>query len=143
MNNDIKVSCIDSRRMAIDSTYEGNDPKILEMIDELFKKIEEFSKECSDVADFEAKFATSPLSGEYINLFTKIMGGNVDLKKEAKEGAMYAGSEIVDDMTHTARMQARMEAEKTLRNAPIIGDVMTAKQHFDFFSRFKSKKDDE
>ena len=71
------------------------------------------------------------------------MGGNVDLKKEAKEGAMYAGSEIVDDMTHTARMQARMEAEKTLRNAPIIGDVMTAKQHFDFFSRFKSKKDDE
>lgn len=115
MNNDIKVSCIDSRRMAIDSTYEGNDPKILEMIDELFKKIEEFSKECSDVADFEAKFATSPLSGEYTNLFTKIMGGNVDLKKEAKEGAMYAGSEIVDDMTHTARMQARMEAEKNFK----------------------------
>ena len=34
--NDIKVSCIDSRRSAIDSFYTGNDEKILNMMDDFF-----------------------------------------------------------------------------------------------------------
>lgn len=46
MNNDIKVSCIDSRKMALSSSYEGNDPKIINMIDEFFKRVEEFAKDC-------------------------------------------------------------------------------------------------
>lgn len=137
--NDIKVSCIDSRKMALTSTYEGNDPKILKMIDEFFIKVEEFAKDCVDVADFESKFASSPLNIEYTNLFTKIMGNNIDLKKEIKEEAVFTGEQIVDDLTHQARMDARSSAEATLRNTPIIGDVMTAKQHFDLFSRFKKK----
>lgn len=141
--NDIKVSCIDSRRTAIDSTYTGNDEKILNMIDDFFKRLEEFSKDCKDVADFEAKFQASPLSGEYNKLFTKILGGEVDVKAEAKDAALYAAEDIADSATHNVRMHARMEAESALRNTPIVGDVMTAKQHFDLFNRFKKNKDDE
>ena len=143
MDNNIKVSCIDSRRTAIDSTYTGNDEKILNMIDDFFKRLEEFAKDCKDVADFETKFQASPLSNQYNSLFTKILGGEIDAKKEAKDAALYADEDIADSATHTARMHARMEAESALRNTPIVGDVMTAKQHFDFFSRFKKKKDDE
>lgn len=72
-------------------------------------------------------------------MFTKILGGNIDLKKETKEDVMFAGEELVDDLTHQARMDARSNVESTLRNTPIIGDVMTAKQHFDLFNRFKKK----
>ena len=60
-------------------------------------------------------------------MFTKILGGNIDLKKETKEDVMFAGEELVDDLTHQARMDARSNVESTLRNTPIIGDVMTAK----------------
>lgn len=141
--NDIKTCCIDSRRSAIDSTYTGNDEKILNMIDDFFNRLEQFASECSDVSDFETKFQTSALAQEYTSLFTKVMGGEIDAKSEAKEVAKYAGEELIDDATHTVRMQARMQAEDTLRRTPIVGDVMTAKQHFDFFSRFKKKKDED
>ena len=79
--NDIKMSCIDSRKVALTSSYEGNDPEILKMIDEFFIRVEEFAHSCTDIADLETKFATSPLNTEYTNLFTKIMGSNIDLKK--------------------------------------------------------------
>lgn len=131
--NDIKISCIDSRRNAIESSYTGNDEKILNEINNYFKKLEEFAKNCSDVSDFETKFQASPLSQEYTNLFTKIMGGNIDMKKEAKDLAKYTTEEVIDDITHTARINAREEVDKELRNVPIIGDIMTTKQHFDLF----------
>lgn len=54
--NDIKTCCIESRRVAINSSYNGNDEKILNMIDNFFKKLEEFATTCVDVADFENKF---------------------------------------------------------------------------------------
>lgn len=139
--NDIKTCCIDSRRSAIDSTYTGNDQQILNMIDDFFKKLEEFAKDCSDVSDFETKFQTSPLAQDYTNLFTKIMGSEIDAKREAKEAATYTREEIVDNLTHRARMEARQEAYDAVRDIPVIGDTMTFKQHFDFFSRFKKKKD--
>ena len=139
--NDIKVSCIDSRRSAIDSFYTGTDERILNMIDDFFKRLEEFAKTCSDVSDFETKFQKSPLALEYTNLFTKVMGGQIDAKREAKEAAMYTGEEIVDDITHRAKMEARQEAYDTVRDIPVIGDAMTVKWHFDLFSRFRKKKD--
>ena len=69
------------------------------------------------------------------------MGGQIDAKREAKEAAMYTGEEIVDDITHRAKMEARQEAYDTVRDIPVIGDAMTVKQHFDLFSRFRKKKD--
>ena len=82
--NDIKVSCIDSRRNAVNSSYTGNDEKILNMIADFFKRLEEFAKDCNDVADFEVKFQKSPLAQEYTSLFTKIMGSQIDAKSEAR-----------------------------------------------------------
>lgn len=141
--NDIKTCCIDSRRSAIDSTYMGNDEKILDMIDDFFKRLEEFAKDCNDVADFEAKFQSSPLSQEYTSLFTKIMGGEVDTKSQVGDVFKDAAEDVVDSVSLRARRETREQVESGLRNTPIVGDVMTAKQHFDFFSRFKKKKDEE
>lgn len=53
--------------------------------------------------------------------------------------AMFTSEQIMDDITHQARMDARSNAESALRNTPIIGDMMTVKQHFGLFSRFKKK----
>ena len=39
------------------------------------------------------------------------------------------------------RRQMRQEVENKARNTPIIGDILTVKQHVDFFSRFKKKKE--
>ena len=140
--NDIKTCCIDSRRTAIESTYTGNDEKILNMIDDYFKRLEEFSKECTDVTDFETKFQASPLAQEYNSLFTKLMGGEIDTKAEASEAAAYAVADIADSVSLRARRETREKVESGLRNTPIIGDAMTAKQHFDFFNRFRKKKDE-
>ena len=141
--NDIKTCCIDSRRTAIASTYTGNDEKILSMIDDFFNRLEEFAKECKDVSDFETKFQSSPLSQEYNALFTKIMGGGIDTKSEVCDAAKYAVEDVADSISLRARRETREQVESELRNTPVIGDVMTAKQHFDFFSRFKKKKDKE
>lgn len=142
MNNEIKTCCIDSRRSAIMSSCGDTSEKTMKMIDEYFKKLEEFASTCKDAADFEAKFQTSPLSQEYTNLFTKVMGGGVDAKAEAKDAIVYAGEDIADSISLRARRKTREKVESDLRNTPVIGDAMTAKQHFDFFSRFKKKKDD-
>lgn len=141
--NDIKTCCIDSRRTAIASTYTGKDEKILSMIDDFFNRLEEFAKECKDVTDFETKFQSSPLSQEYNALFTKVMGGGIDTKSEVRDAAKYAVEDVADSISLRARRETREQVESELRNTPVIGDVMTAKQHFDFFSRFKKKKDKE
>ena len=70
MNEYVKGS-IDGRRMAFSSAYELTDV-YKKKVDELFKKIEEFGKDCSDAMDFETKFMASPLNTEYTNLFTEV-----------------------------------------------------------------------
>ena len=140
--DDIKVCCIDSRRSAIDSTYTGNDEKILKMINDFFERLEEFAKGCNDVTDFESKFQSSPLSQEYTNLFTKIMGGDTNIKDEVSDATKYAVEDALDSASLRVRREVREEVESNLRNTPIVGDVMTAKQHFDLFSCFRKKKDE-
>ena len=63
--------CIDGRKLAFSSAYELTDD-YKKKIDELFKKIEDFGKDCKDAMDFETKFATSTLNKEYTNLFTEV-----------------------------------------------------------------------
>lgn len=142
MNNEIKTCCIDSRKSAIMSSCGDTSEKTRNLIEDFFKKLEEFASTCTDVADFEAKFPTTPLSQEYTNLFTKVMGGEIDVKKEARDAALYTGEDIADSISLGVRRKTREKVESDLRNTPIIGDAMTAKQHFDFFSRFRKKKDD-
>ncbi len=45
-------------------------------------------------------------------------------------------------MERAVRRRAKEDALSKARSIPLIGDAMTAKQHFDFFNRFRKKKDD-
>ncbi len=144
--NDIKSNCIDSRKNAIFASYNVKDPGTLKMIDDFFLKLEEFSKECSDVQDFETKFATSEFSKEYSDLFVLVMNtetdvdGNVPVHEVEEEYTIQ--DEIEDDVKRGIRRRVKQDMYNKARSVPLIGDAMTAKQHFDFFSRFKRKKDD-
>lgn len=153
MNDIVKIS-IDGRKQAIYSAYEINDPEMQNKIEDLFSKIEELGSQCLDSQDFEAKLASSPLNQEYIDLFTTIattcQSKNIssELNSTIKSDSEYLADEVVsdikyvaDDLTMPARRQARQEVESKARDIPVVGDIMTAKQHFDFFSRFKKKKD--
>ena len=154
MNELIKAS-IDSRLNAIYTAYDINNEDIKKKIVDLSMKMEDLGYSCSDNVDFEAKFAASPLNQEYINLFTEIAATcpaktiehtdnhvKSDAEMLADDAAMEARC-MADDLTMPARRQARQEAYDAARDVPVLGEVMTAKQHFDFFSRFKRKKDDE
>lgn len=121
-------------------------------IDELFKRIEEFGNTCKDAMDFEAKFASSPLNQEYIDMFTKVAkkckvkglddGGSGKGKKvleDIESDAKY----LADDLTMPARRQARMKMDSKLRSTP-LGKIEQANNTFWLFKRLKhkvSKKD--
>ena len=143
--NDIKMNCIESRRNAIFASYNVKDPGTLKMIEDYFEKLEEFSKNCSDVMDFETKFSTSPLAKEYGDLFVLIMNsepdinGNIPVKEVEEEYTIQ--DEIKDDINREIRRKARQDIYDKARDIPVLGEALTAKQHFDFFSRFKKKDD--
>ena len=156
--NDLVKTSIESRKTAIFNGYEITDENLINKIEELFKRINEFGETCTDNMDFETKFATSQLNQEYINLFTEIATTcpqksvqNVE-NREIKSDAQYVledvGSEIkyqVDSATMPMRRQMREEAERTARNTPVVGEIMEAKQYADLFGKFfkKKKKDDD
>ena len=70
MNEYVKQS-IEGRKMAFSSAYELTDA-YKKKVDELFARIEDFGKNCTDAMDFETKFMASPLNTEYTNLFTEV-----------------------------------------------------------------------
>ncbi len=47
------------------------------------------------------------------------------------------------NVTEPIKRQVHHETLAIARNTPIIGDILTVKQDLDFFSRFKSKKENE
>lgn len=153
MDQNIKTS-IDARKNAITSTYtlEG---ELKTKFDELFKKIEELGKAAKDSADFEAKFASSPLNQEYMDLFTEIATKNTatGLKGVANASGASMGEIIAEEVMDQAgdrikqavmptRAQIHQKAYDQARDIPVVGEAMTIKQHVDFFSRFRKKKDD-
>lgn len=150
MRDDVKIS-IDARRNAIMSAYDIKNESLLKKVDDLFRKIEELGKESNDLMDFENKFASSELNQEYISLFTEISTSctpiifneeNTEVKSDGERVLDDIYSEVkyqADSLTHAARRQARQKAYDEVRDLPVIGEVMTAKQHFDFFKKFKKK----
>ena len=155
MNELIKLS-IDGRKQAIYNAYEINSSDIQTKIEELFNKIEQLGSTCVDSQDFEARLASSPLNQEYIDLFTNIATTCQSKKITSapdptiKSDAEYLADEVVsdvkyvvDDLSMPARRQARQEAYDKARDIPVVGDIMEAKQHYDFFSRFKRKKEND
>ena len=153
MDKNVKTS-IDARKNAITSTYtlEG---ELKTKFDNLFKKIEDLGKTAKDSADFEAKFASSPLNQEYLDLFTEIATKNTatglkgvanasgkSMGEMVAEGVMdQAGSRIKQAVMPT-RAQINQAAYDKVRDIPGVGDAMAVKQHVDFFSRFKKQKDE-
>ena len=152
MDKNIKTS-IEARKTAITNNYElSGDLKT--KFDELFKKIEELGKTAKDSADFEAKFAASPLNKAYTDFFTEVAMANTEtgLKGVAKasgasvgemvaEGVMDAAGSRLKQVVSPTRAQINQAATDKLRDIPGVGEAMSIKQHVDFFSRFKKPKD--
>jgi len=137
--DEIKTACIDSRKQAIMASIDSGNEDIVGKIEEYFERLEEFAKDCKDINDFETKFATSDLAKEYADMFGYVMANTEQAKEERVEDMRH---DAVDSMNHFARRRAKQEAYDVARDIPGVGEVLTAKQHFDFFSRFKKKKDD-
>ena len=143
MDNIIKTS-VESRRNALFSAYDIKDPGNLKTIDDYFKRLEEFAKDFTDISEFETKLLESPLSKEYSDLFVQIMNtestidGKPPVVQENNEYTVQ--DELKDDLERGVRRKARQDAYDVARDIPVLKDAMTAKQHFDFFSRFRKKK---
>ena len=148
--NELVKNSIDSRKNAIYNGYNITEQRMIEKIEDLFKRINEFGESCIDSMDFESKFASSALNQEYIKLFTEIATNCQQIVRQSEENrhirsdAEYAAEEIASEVRYQARnitepirRQARQEAYDTARDMPIVGDIMQAKQIADVFGGFK------
>ena len=154
MDSIVKMS-IDARKNAFTNAYQIDDQKYLDKIEDLFKRINELGESCSDATDFETKFAASPLNQEYNNLFVEIGSKFKPISYESDnsnvqttgeyllEDARMEGELLFDDLTMPARHKARTEFDDKVRDIPVLGDAIQAKQTFDLFKRFKKNKNDE
>lgn len=156
--NDLVKTSIEGRKNAVYNAYNITEQNIIDKIEDLFRRINEFGENCTDNMDFENKFASSELNQEYIRLFTEIATTCTPIvrqveQREVKSDAEYFKDELkselkyqVKDTTLPMRRKMRQEAYEEARDTPIIGDIMNIKQQVDFFSRFgklkKTKKGD-
>ncbi len=140
MNDTIK-QVIEARKTAIFNSYNITDKAMLNKIEDLFKIIYEFAQKYNDLNEFEAEFAKSPLNSEYTNIFVDIAKKEVDASKPGL-GEMVA--ERVGNQVKNRIMPSRAvladERDRAIRNIPIIGDVVNAKQKMDFFNKFRKRK---
>ncbi len=151
-------SCIDGRRMAFSSAYELTDV-YQKKVDELFKRIEDFGKDCTDAMDFETKFASSPLNKEYTDLFTEVSQNCKYILPPPVEGDTAGRSNkeaimdevmsdvkyAVKDATMPARRAAREAFDSKMRDTP-LGKIEQARNTAWVFKRMfgkKNKSDDE
>lgn len=155
MDSSIQMS-IDARKNAFFNAYEITDQNLLNKIEDLFNRINELGKESSNISDFETSFASSPLNQEYINLFTEVAMNSKpkDLTShdyvEEKSTTDIVLDEVssdlsyaLDDMTHPMRREANQKAMDALRDAPVIGDILYAKQNIDMVNKITGKNKEE
>ena len=140
MDSIVKNS-IDTRKSAIFNSYNVTDKKMLDKIEDLFRRINEFGEKFSDVGQFEAEFANNPLNSEYMNIFVEIAKKEVDAS-QLGVGEIVAdrvGSEIKNRVmpSRAVRADARNQA---IRNIPIVGDVVDIGQKIDLFNKFRKNK---
>lgn len=149
--NDLVKPCVDGRKMAFSSAYELTDV-YKKKVDDLFKKIEEFGKDCKDAMEFETKFAASPLNKEYTDLFTEVSQNckyilpppvdNPDAKSDKqilKEEVLSDAKYLAKDLTMPARRAAREEFDKKMRDTP-LGKIEQANNTMWVFKRLFGKK---
>ena len=156
MNEYVKQS-IDGRKMAFSSAYELTDV-YKKKVDELFKRIEEFGKDCTDAMDFETKFMASPLNTEYTNLFTEVASNckyilpppvdNPDVKSDKEQVVDEVLSDakyIAREISMPARRKAREAFDSKMRDTP-LGKIEQASNTMWVVKRLfgkKNKSDDE
>lgn len=130
--NDLVRQSVESRKVAF-SSFNVTEKEDLDLIDDYFKRLSEFAQNYDDVMKFEEEFAKSPLASEYTDLLVKVMNNTnkSDLQSEKDE--------ILSDASEFARRKINQESYDKLRDIPVIGNVMEAKQHFDFFNKFRKK----
>lgn len=152
--NDLVKTSIEGRKNAIFSTYNITEQSIKDKIEDLFKRINELGEKCSDNMEFESKFASSSLNQEYIQLFTEIATTCTQIVRQptenrnVKSDGEYIAEEVASEIryqtrnaTEPIRRQIHEETLKSARNAPVIGEILEAKQYMDLFSKFKKKKE--
>ena len=154
MDSIVKQS-IDCRKQALFNAYKIEDSNYIDKIDVLFNKINDLGETCTDASDFEMKFASSPLNQEYIDLFTELSrtcelvtyeshSSDVQSTKDyIVDDLNSEASMLLEDLSMPARHKARVEFDDKVRDIPIVGDAIQAKQTFDLFRKFKKNKDDE
>ena len=149
--NDLVKTNIEARKTAILNSYEIKEQAMIDKIDELFNKINEFGENCIDSSDFETKFASSPLNQEYINIFTEVVTNckqkelTVDDDTSIKTDEEYILEDVASEIKYQAesatqplRRKATQEVFDKARDIPVVGEVLNVKQHIDFFSKFKT-----
>ena len=142
--NDIVNGSVESRKNAIYDNYDIKDEKLKKELDDFFKRLEEYASSFNDVMEFETSFASSPLSGEYTSLFTKIMTSGEPLPEEkGNEVVNDIKEEVKDEINYQARRISRENTDRVLRDTPIVGDVIQARQTIDLFNKFRRKKDED
>ena len=131
--NDLVKQAVESRKSSF-SSFNVTNKEDLDLIDDYFKRLFEFAKNYDDVMKFEEEFAKNPLASEYTELLVKVMNNSVGVTDSNSEE-----NEIKKDAEEFARRKIRQDAYDKVRDIPIIGNVMEAKQHFDFFNKFRRK----
>ena len=153
MDEIVKAS-IDGRKTAVLNAYDL-DADEKKKLDALFVKIEKLGLDCKDSADFEMKFAASPLNAEYMQLFTDLATSKqskvkpvgdvqveeVDMGKVAADTAKDAALSEVEYAAQSVKGRAARKAMSEIRDkVPLADDVVGVKNKIDFFSRFKKPK---
>lgn len=149
MNEYVKQS-IDGRKLAFTSAYEL-DNVYKKKVDELFKKIEDFGKDCTDAMDFETKFMASPLNTQYTNLFTEVSSNckyilpppvdNPDVKsdkEQVRDEVLSDAKYIAKELSMPARRKAREAFDSKLRDTP-LGKIEQARNTAWLFKRIFKK----
>ena len=153
MDSNIKNS-IKARYNSFSYSYELSD-EYKKRIDQLFSEINEFGKTCTDVADFETKFATSDLNKKYMDLFMEVgqkCKPNVFDSNENPEDNEVIKS-IIDEASSEAKYQSesilqparrkmRAEVDSKLRDTPLGKVEQVSNLHY-LFKRFKKNKNKE
>ena len=150
--NELVKNSIEGRKSAVYNAYDITDQEMKDKIENLFNRISEFGENCLDSLDFENKFASSELNQEYIQLFTEIASAYKPIIRQNEERNVKSDKEYFLDeaaseiryqtrnATEPIRRKARQKTYDTVKNMPVIGEVLEAKQYMDLFNKFKKNK---
>lgn len=144
-------TAIKSRKDAFFAAYDIKDESLLKEIEDLFDRISEFGKTCSDYMDFETKFATSPLNQEYINLFTKAATTGTSKLQPVQENnepeiseEERLQAEMADDLrfaakeaTQPLRHQAYMAGTEAMRSTKVGNALFNLNNHLETANHFR------